>query len=76
MSDENFHFVLLYLGGIAILWAAGVGSYKVLEQGGPGLKDILILFIFIKLGAMFAIYFKTNRLGVCCNYSDYRVTGD
>ena len=55
---------MLFAGGIAILWAAGVEAYKVLLQGGPELKDILMLFIFIELGAMVAIYFKTNRLSV------------
>ncbi len=62
--SEIFHLVMLYAGGISILWAAGAEAYKVLLSGGPELKDILMLFIFIELGAMVAIYFKTNRLSV------------
>ena len=64
LLSEVFHLVILFAGGIAILWAAGAEAYKVLLQGGPELKDILMLFIFIELGAMVAIYFKTNRLSV------------
>ena len=64
LLSEVFHLLLLFAGGISILWAAGVEMYKVLQHGGPGLKDILMLFIFIELGAMIAIYFKTNRLSV------------
>lgn len=64
LLSEFFHLLMLYAGGISILWAAGVELFKVLEHGGPGLKDILMLFIFIELGAMVAIYFKTNRLSV------------
>ncbi len=62
--SELFHLGLLFAGGFSILWAAGVELYGVLHHGGPGLKDILMLFIFIELGAMIAIYFKTNRLSV------------
>ncbi len=64
LLSEVFHLVMLFAGGIAILWAAGAEAYKVLLQGGPELKDILMLFIFIELGAMVAIYCKTNRLSV------------
>ena len=64
LLSEVFHLALLFAGGISILWAAGVEMWKVLQHGGPGLKDILMLFIFIELGAMIAIYFKTNRLSV------------
>ena len=63
-SVRGFHLALLYAGGISILWAVGVEMFKVLQHGGPGLKDILMLFIFIELGAMIAIYFKTNKLSV------------
>jgi len=64
LLTEIFHLVLLFAGGISILWAAAVEFYHVLGHGGPTLKDILMLFIFIELIAMFAIYFKTNRLSV------------
>lgn len=62
--SELFHLLLLYAGGMAIIWAAASELIEVIRHGGPSLKDILMLFIFIELGAMIAIYFKTNRLSV------------
>ena len=62
--SEIFHLLLLFVAGFAVLWAAIAEIVYVLGQGGPQLKDILMLFIFIELGAMIAIYFKTNRLSV------------
>jgi len=64
LLSELFHLALLYAGGFAIMWAAGMELIEVIKHGGPSLKDILMLFIFIELGAMIAIYFKTNRLSV------------
>jgi len=62
--SEVFHLFLLFVAGIAVLWAAVAEIIHVMKLGGPALKDILMLFIFIELGAMIAIYFKTNRLSV------------
>jgi phosphate starvation-inducible membrane PsiE len=62
--SEVFHLFLLFAAGISVLWAAVAEIIYIIEHGGPALKDILMLFIFIELGAMIAIYFKTNRLSV------------
>jgi len=35
-----------------------------MNKGHAGLKDILLLFIYLELGAMIGIYFKTHRLPV------------
>ncbi|MCK5923958.1 MAG: phosphate-starvation-inducible PsiE family protein, partial [Methylococcales bacterium] len=44
---------------------SGVYEYmKIMEQGYAGLKEILLLFIYLELGAMVGIYFKTQRLPV------------
>ena len=59
-----FQLALLFVAGIFVLWAAFLEVYDVLSQRGPALKDILLLFIFIELGAMITIYFKTNKLSV------------
>ena len=61
---EIFQLILLFVAGFAILWAAGAEIIHVVVDTGPGLKDILMLFIFIELGAMVGIYFKTNKLSV------------
>ena len=61
---ETFQLLLLFVAGFAVLWAAIAEIVHVLVDTGPQLKDILMLFIFIELGAMVAIYFKTNKLSV------------
>ncbi len=35
-----------------------------MQQGAASVADILLLFIFLELGAMVGIYFKTNKLPV------------
>lgn len=34
------------------------------QQGRAGVADILLLFIYLEIGAMVGIYFKTNHLPV------------
>ena len=37
---------------------------EIMVKGYAALKDILLLFIYLELGAMIGIYFKTHRLPV------------
>ncbi len=63
---EVFHVVGLFVIGGTIVWSA-IGEYLVImqhESGFATLKDILLLFIYLELGAMTGIYFKTHRLPV------------
>ncbi len=63
---EIFHVVGLFVVGGTIVWSA-VSEYLVImqhESGFASLKDILLLFIYLELGAMVGIYFKTHRLPV------------
>lgn len=63
---ETFHVVGLFVIGGTIVWSA-VSEYLLImqqESGFASLKDILLLFIYIELGAMTGIYFKTHRLPV------------
>jgi len=63
---EVFHVVGLFVVGGTIVWSA-VSEYLVIMQHDSGfasLKDILLLFIYLELGAMVGIYFKTHRLPV------------
>jgi phosphate starvation-inducible membrane PsiE len=61
---EFFHLVGLFVIGASILWASWAEVFKIIAEGGPGIKDILLLFIYLELGAMVGIYFKTKRLPV------------
>ncbi len=63
---ELFHLVGLFVIGATVVWSA-VSEYLVImqqESGFASLKDILLLFIYLELGAMIGIYFKTHRLPV------------
>ena len=62
---EIFHVVGLFVIGGTIVWSA-VGVYLDIMQNSnfASLKDILLLFIYLELGAMTGIYFKTHRLPV------------
>lgn len=61
---DGFHLVGLFVVGVSILWASWAEVFHIVREGGPTIKDILLLFIYLELGAMVGIYFKTKRLPV------------
>lgn len=61
---DLFHYVALFVIGATIVWSAVYEYVHIMQQGYAGLKDILLLFIYLELGAMVGIYFKTHRLPV------------
>ena len=61
---EVFHIIGLFIIGAAIVWASWIEVFKIVEEGGPGIKDVLLLFIYLELGAMVGIYFQTKHLPV------------
>jgi phosphate starvation-inducible membrane PsiE len=61
---EAFHLFGLFVIGAAIVWASWVEVFEIIAHGGPKIKDVLLLFIYLELGAMVGIYFQTKRLPV------------
>lgn len=61
---EGFHLLGLFVIGAAIVWASWAEVLEIIAHGGPKIKDVLLLFIYLELGAMIGIYFKTYRLPV------------
>jgi phosphate starvation-inducible membrane PsiE len=61
---DAFHFLALFVIGAATVWSAVFAFLVMVEQGYARLEDILLLFIYLELGAMVGIYFKTTRLPV------------
>jgi len=61
---EMFHLLGLFVIGTAILWASWAEVIEIISHGGPKIKDVLLLFIYLELGAMVGIYFKTKQLPV------------
>jgi len=61
---EGFHYLALFgIGGITA-WAAVMAFLGMVEKGHISVDDILLLFIYLELGAMVGIYFKTNHMPV------------
>jgi phosphate starvation-inducible membrane PsiE len=59
---DLFHYVILFAIGAAIVWSAAHEYIAMIEQGKASIQDILLLFIYLELGAMVGIYFKTNHM--------------
>ncbi|MCG6872478.1 MAG: phosphate-starvation-inducible PsiE family protein [Gammaproteobacteria bacterium] len=59
-----FHLLGLFVIGAAVLWASWSEVFAIVGRGGPTVQDVLLLFIYLELGAMVGIYFKTNHLPV------------
>ncbi|WP_339486232.1 phosphate-starvation-inducible protein PsiE [Pseudomonas sp. EL_65y_Pfl2_R95] len=61
---EGFHYLGLFAIGAVTAWASFMAFMAMLEKGQASIDDILLLFIYLELGAMVGIYFKTNHLPI------------
>jgi phosphate starvation-inducible membrane PsiE len=61
---DMFHYLALFAIGAATVWAAVVAFVGMAMKGHASIDDILLLFIYLELGAMVGIYFKTNHMPV------------
>jgi phosphate starvation-inducible membrane PsiE len=61
---DTFQLLALFVIGGTIVWAAVHEYLQMIDQGRAGLDEILLLFIYLELGAMVGIYFKTSHLPV------------
>ena len=61
---DVFHYLALFGIGATIVWSAIHDYIEMMKSGHATLEDILLLFIYLELGAMVGTYFKTRRLPV------------
>jgi phosphate starvation-inducible membrane PsiE len=61
---DLFHHLALFGIGATIVWSAVHDYLGMMRVGHATLEDILLLFIYLELGAMVGIYFRTRRLPV------------
>lgn len=61
---DGFHYLALFAIGAAVVWSAVHAFIGMAGKGHAGIDDILLLFIYLELGAMVGIYFKTNHMPV------------
>ncbi|MDZ7749179.1 MAG: phosphate-starvation-inducible PsiE family protein [Halofilum sp. (in: g-proteobacteria)] len=59
---DGFHYLALFAIGGAIVWSAAVAFFDMALKGGASIHDILLLFIYLEMGAMVGIYFKTQHM--------------
>ncbi len=63
-SANAFGASFVFTLGGTIAWSAIYTYLGMVEQGHAEIKDILLLFIYLELGAMVGVHFKTRRLPV------------
>lgn len=62
---EAFHYLALFIIGCMVAWSAANTVFEILiVKKYASIDDILLLFIYLELGAMVGIYFKTNHMPV------------
>ena len=59
-----FHRIDLFGIGAATAWAAGWTFLELFQKHHASIQDLLLLFIYLEIGAMVGIYFKTNHMPV------------
>lgn len=61
----GFHYLMLALIGCMVIWSAIHTTIDIFTvKQFASIDDILLLFIYLELGAMIGIYFKTNHMPV------------
>jgi phosphate starvation-inducible membrane PsiE len=61
---DAFHYLALFAIGGSIVWSAVYAFIGMTAKGHAPIDDLLLLFIYLELGAMVGIYFKTNHMPV------------
>jgi len=64
LLTEGFHLLGLFAIGGATVWAAAAAFYGMIQKGSPSIEDLLLLFIYLEVGSMVGIYFRTNHMPV------------
>ena len=61
---QIFHYIALFVIGGLTVWSALYATLFMFYQDYATIQDILLLFIYLEIGAMVGIYFKTNHMPV------------
>lgn len=59
-----FHRLALFSIGAATVYAAGWTFFDLFNKHHASIQDLLLLFIYLEIGAMVGIYFQTNHMPV------------
>jgi protein PsiE len=64
LLTDGFHILALFAIGGATVWSAAAAFYAMVQRGGATIEDLLLLFIYLEIGSMVGIYFRTNHMPV------------
>ena len=64
LLTDGFHILALFAIGGATVWAAAAAFYAMVQKGAASIEDLLLLFIYLEIGSMVGIYFRTNHMPV------------
>ncbi len=64
LLTEGFHLLGLFAIGGAAVWAAMKAFFEMTVRGHASIEDLLLLFIYLEIGSMVGIYFRTNHMPV------------
>ncbi len=64
LLTEGFHLLGLFAIGGATVWAATKAFLEMTAKGHASIEDLLLLFIYLEIGSMVGIYFRTNHMPV------------
>src|ERR1700685_4851807 len=64
LLPDGFHILALFAIGGAAVWAAAAAFYAMVQKGSATIEDLLLLFIYLEIGSMVGIYFRTNHMPV------------
>lgn len=59
---ETFHLIALFAIGGTTVWAGVAFFIELVGKGHASIEDLLLLFIYLEIGSMVGIYFKTNHM--------------
>jgi phosphate starvation-inducible membrane PsiE len=64
LLTDGFHLLGLFAIGGATVWAAATAFIAMVQKGRASVEDLLLLFIYLEIGSMVGIYFRTNHMPV------------
>lgn len=63
LMTDSFHLLMLFAIGAATIWSAIYAFMDIIStKSHASVEDLLLLFIYLEIGSMVGIYFKTNHM--------------
>jgi protein PsiE len=63
-ASEGFHLLGLFAILAVTVFAGSQAFFRMAARGFASIEDLLLLFIYLEIGSMVGIYFRTNHMPV------------